>query len=223
MFSELVDRIVIRSGRPDRIADIRSYVHASIRECQMLAYFARDMTEDTITATAGPHIWERPANLRLMRTARYPGDIYPNFAGPGKRQLDEDYYYYGGSNYFAFSGIATGEEINVAYYSYAKRLAYYEDAVVPVRPAVYDEELETWTYLQAGSYVSTLGTDALDEAARNLVTNWLLLDWMDLIEEGGLAKIFKSVGDERSRTAFALFKSYQKDLKAGELIETLGV
>lgn len=230
-FSEVVDTIVTRSGRPARRKDIESHVRATIRECQVEAVFARDLYEDTIvTDGTTPFIWERPVNLRIMKTVNFlninTGEIiYPEYFPPGKIQKDIPFYYYGGPTYFAFSGLGdAGVNLNVAYYTYAPRFIYYAENS---RPAFFDfdpdsETFNTWQYLSAGSYVSTLGSAALDEAARELVTNWLLFDWQHVIEEGGCAKIFKTVGDPRDRPAYALFKSFVGDLSRGERTETLG-
>lgn len=223
MFSELVDEAALRAGRPDRKADIKSWANSTIRECVVLAYFARDMVEDTITADAAPYIWTKPNNFRLLRTAKYPSGIYPKFAAPGKRQDSFDYFYYGGPTYFVFAGVDSGSEISVAYYAYPIRLKYYDGTTGNERPAIYDRETETWTYWNGTIYVSTLGSTALDEAAQTLVTNWILQDWYDLGLEGTMAKLFKSIDDKRAGSTFGLYKSFQKDLKAGEVYETMGV
>ena len=79
-----------------------------------------------------------------------------------------------------------------------------------------------WQYLDAnGDYIDTLGTTLLDEAARALVTNWLIFDWFDLVLEGTLAKIFKINADQRAVSTFALFKSFEKDLLKGEVTASL--
>ncbi len=48
--------------------------------------------------------------------------------------------------------------------------------------------------------------------------NWLLKRWYEMILEGTLAKIYKTVGDERSKTSFSLYKSFQQDLLASERV-----
>lgn len=215
MFSEIVDEVQIRSGRPGTraLADTQAYVRAAVRECQMLALFESDLVENTLTADQDDYIWTPHNNFRALRTVRYPDGYYPDPIAPGKKQKDETEYFYKASNYFVFVGTASGDEIAVAYYDFARYFKYYASGS---RPAVYDEEAGTWTYLSGGSYISTLGTDALDEAARELVTIWLFERWRPLIEEGALAKIYKNVNDERAMSAFALYKSMQSDLLRGE-------
>lgn len=220
-FSQVVDNVLKRGGRPARGLDAQAYVRASIRECQALAVFARDLIEDQFNTDGNdPYIWTRPATLRIVKTFLYVAkDIYPDYLPPGKIQRDQIYFYYGGPTYYALAGVGdTATEINVAYYAYARRFVYYAEAD---RPAFYDITNEKWQYLDGGSFVDNLATTALEEAARDKVTNWLLFDWTELIEEGGIAKLYKNLGDPRATSAFALFKSFQKDLLKGERTETL--
>lgn len=216
-YSSAVDMVVVRSGRPDRRADIMAYVRQAVRECQVIAFFAHDLVEDTLTSTGDPYLWDLPQEFRTMRTVRYNifnrrnELIYPPNVRPGKKQREEDYYYYRGIDYLAFAGVAADVLIDVAYYSYTKKIPYYQ---VADRPATFSLEDDAWSYL-------TATTAAEEETARNLVSNWLLFDWYDLIVEGGLAKIFKTVGDQRSTSSFALYKSLQKDLRLGEDNESL--
>lgn len=220
-FSAAVDSVIARSQRPDRRADIIAYVRQTMRECQVFKKiaFARDLIEDQLTATSSPFIWDRPQELRLLRTVQYGifgarnAQIYPTFLRPGKKQETEQYYYYAGPDYFVFKGVDAGTIVNVAYYAYFKKLPYY---AIADRPAVFDLETDNWNYL-------TATTDQDKAIARALVSNWLLFDWYDLIVEGGLAKIFKTVGDQRAVSSFALYKSLQNDLMAGEEVESLGM
>lgn len=225
-FSQVVDTVLKRSGRPARGLDAQSYVRASIRECQVTAVYARDLVEDKITTDGtDPYIWTRPQTLRILKTFAYlPGaknyeTIYPDYLPPGEIQQGQTHYYYGGPTYYVLAGVGDQPvDVAVAYYRYAIRFVYYN---VDSRPAYYDIENGKWQYLGSGGYVDNLATPELEEAARDLVTDWLLFDWTELIEEGGLAKLYKNMGDERATSSFALFKSFQKDLLKGERTETL--
>lgn len=221
-FSAAVDDVVNRSGRPDRKIDIISFVRTSIRECQVnpsgvAKFFRNDLTEDTLISDGSSYIWTYPRRFRYLRTVRYNivdqrgNKIYPKEKLPGKSQLLEDYYYYGGPGYFAFSGVSNGLSIDVAYYSFLKKLAYYE---VANRPATFSLETDSWTYLTATS-------DSEKATAELLVTNWLLTDYYDLIVEGALAKVLKVIGDERSRSSYALYKELQTNLIAAEPSDSL--
>lgn len=220
--SAAVDEIVGRSGRPDRLTEIVQWARASMRESQVRAFFERDFIEDQISVNSDPYIWTRPVGFRQMRTVSYPeiidshGEaIYPRFQQPGRALRKKKYFYYAGTDYFTFAGHGRGLPpsnnlqtiINVGYYSYFPKIAYY---AVADRPARYSLEDQAWWYKD-----ETLDA-AGQEAARNKVTNWMLFDWYELVIEGSLAKVYKTYQDPRSVTSFALFKSYQNDLLRGE-------
>lgn len=212
-FSSAVDDVVARSGRPDRQADIISYLRTTIRECQVKDFFDVDLVEDQITGVASdPYIWARPNNFRQMAAVQYPSVIdgqgsaaFADFIAPGKKQLRHDEYYYlsGTSFIFAGNGAALMTDgsvsINVAYYAFLPFLAYYD---LGERPATYSLETEEWTYL-------TAVTDEEKETARDLVTNWILTEWYDMAVEGTLAKVYKTNDDIRAVTTFALYKQLQ--------------
>lgn len=217
MFSEVVDFVIGLTGRRERKQDIARWLNATMRECQNTDYYERDMTEDQITTSAVPHVWPRPRLFRRLRTVYYPSvDSWPRYYPPGNklRERPDDYYYYGNSTSYVFNGLAAGTNIDLAYYSKTRYFQYYEEAA---RPAVYDREADTWSYLQNGSYVATLGSTTLDEAAQVLVSNWLLDEWEYVLQEGTLAKLFKAIESARATSSFALYKSHQKDIMAGEV------
>ena len=219
MFSELIDEAVAISGRPNRITDITTYANNTIRECDVLELWARDLIEAQLTAAAVPFTWTVPTNFRQIRTANYDNLFWPKFIEPGKKQTDHEFFYYRASDYFVFANVSTGTLVNIAYYSYLKRLYYF---AVGARPAVWDPVAETWSYLSGGVYVPTLGTDALDAAARALVTNWLLEDWYNTILTGTTAKILTAINDPRAGNNFANYKSNQGDINKGEQYAAVG-
>jgi len=220
-FSQIVDDAIRISGRGKvERTRITGYARATMRECQVRGLFKRDFIETQITATADPHIWTVPADFRIMHTVRYPNEIYPHFREPGARQKDFDFFYYRATDYFALKGITAGDLIDLAYYSYFIPLVYFETTK---RPARYFADLAQWQYLDGnGIYQTTLGTTALDDAAELLVSNWMLFHWYDTVLEGTIAKVFKINGDSRAPSSFALFKSMQKDIILGEVVESLG-
>ena len=224
-FSAAVDDCVGRSGRIDRKADIMSYLRLTLRETQVLAYFFRDLVEDEITGvTSDPYTWPIPNYFRIMEAVQYPylldsrGNVI--FAKPltvNKRMQEEDYYYYGSGNSIVFvgHGLQSGVSvtINVAYFTYFAPLAYF--STTDNRPARYliDDETgaEGWEYTDAYS-----GSDALNEAAQALVTNWLLERWYQVMVEGALAKLYKTVGDDRQTSTYALYKQLQTTILSSE-------
>jgi hypothetical protein len=229
VFSELVDEAVTMTGRADKRAEIVGQMNATIRECQTLVgkasvLFSRDLIETEIDpGDDDPYTWEFPRTgveaLRILRTAYYPlQDLYIENKPPGRIQQGLDHYYYGGPTYFIFKGCSDETGIQVAYYRYLPALVYYTSST---RPAKYDLTTQTWTYLQNGSYVSTLGTDALNEAAQAKVTNWLLDYWDRTVLEGCLAKIMLTLDDPRGPKHYSLYTSLRAALAAAEPWESL--
>ena len=216
-FSSAVDDVILRSGRPDRKADIVAFVRVTMRELQALRFFRNDRVEDSLIATSDAYVWDYPQEFRIMRTVRYPHfdrhgkRTYPPEILPGKKQKDYTQFYYGGAGYYVFAGVALADVIDVAYYTFSKKLPYYE---VAARPAVFDLVTDSWTYLSNG-------TDEENLAAKAKVSNWLVFNYYDTIVEGGMAKILKTVGDPRSMSSFALYKSYQNTLIASEPSDSL--
>ena len=221
-FSALIDTVVQRSGRKDRLASIIAYARTTIRECLVLDFFDQSLIETQVTVDAIPFIWDRPSNLRsilAIRTPHYDRRNKRIFMGerkPGMTVADDEKYFYLSGNSYAMANLAVGDVLDVAYYEYSKALVY--TAPVANRPARYDLETEVWVYHQAYD-----ASDETRENARDKVTNWLLTFWYELIAEGTQAKLYKLVNDEaRMRTSYALYKGGQKDLAAGESTAYMG-
>lgn len=213
MFSETVDNVLSRSGRTDMLAEAQVAVRSALKKAHSQEYFAKDLRELQVSVTTEDYIWNYPRFYRTMHTVRYGPAIYPRNLQPGKIQDGETQYFYQVSNAVVFVGIGAGTELYIAYNVTNPKFQYYTENA---RPAKYDEVAETWSYLDNGSYVDSLATPELEEAAREKVTNWLLDEYQDMIEEGALATIFKLRGDDRSRTHFSNFNSWLKDLEALE-------
>jgi len=207
-FSSAVDLVIERSGRPNLKSSIISYVRLAIRELQSKVKSKNDLIEDQLLADASPFVWEQPQNFRQIVAVKYPGiydgqgnPIYPRAITPSSLQNRFDYYYYGSGNSFVFAGIDSGSLVDVAYLQWVPPLAYYAP---DSRPAVFELETNTWSY-------ATASTPDEQQAARDQVTNWILFNWFDAVVEGALAKLYKTVGDDRAVSTFALFKSFEKD------------
>jgi len=216
-FSALIDEVRLRSGRVDRTVDIVSYARTTMRECTVLAEFSQNTIEGTFTSTSLPHILPRPANFRKWEALQYPYfdrqkgfPIYAKEQKPGFAQnTDNIYWFYRAGSSFVFNGLSIGDVVKYAFQAYLPKLAYYP--LIADRPATFDLETDTWSY-----HADYTGNATLNQQGEDKVSNWLLFVWYDLILEGVLAKLYKTVGDERSRSSFALYKQQQKDLIQGE-------
>lgn len=237
-FSGLVDEILRQAGRYDRLLDVISHLNSTIRECQAFGVTPNDLYEDQVTIDVEPFVWTYPKRLRFLLTAQYENTKdYPKFLRPGKQQQGEDCYYYKATDYYIFKGTqGVGDKLNVAYYRYGARHKYYlrygqdsskvpGDATYTVRPAYFDPEGEVWYYLNAeeDGYVTTLGDTAEETLRQENVSNWIILKWKDMLMQGAQAKLFHSVGDQdRSRTAFAIYKQQQDLFLKEEAVESIG-
>lgn len=223
-FSQLVDELVVSTGRINQQRDIQAFVNQVIRECHADErgrpyIFARNLIEDTLTATVETgQTWEPPMGFQVMQTARYGSiannngqPIYPKFQMPGRRLNQQRYYYYRSGTSFIFAEYGgVGSTIDLAYYVLPLRLGYFAPGS---RPATYDDATRQFTYFDL------TGTGGLDytqpdnqEAARNLVTNWVLLNWPDVVRWGVRASIYPVVGDARSTQHFAKFNILRNQL-----------
>lgn len=207
-FSALVDDAVIRTGRPSELNNIVAYTRQVIRELQGLGQFYDDLVEDVLTADASPYLWTNPSLLRSILTVKYPTvldtynrPVFPKFIRPSIQQRDVTYFYYRSSTVVVFSGIDSGTEIDIAYFAWLPKLIYY---ISDSRPATYDAETQTWSYL-------TAITDAEKAVAEALVSNWLLVDWYDMILEGVCSRVWKQIQDPRAVASFSLFSKMKQD------------
>ena len=228
-FSQMVDRVVARSGRPDRLVDSTDFLNQTVRDAHtnrenQPVFFSKNMVEDQLTATSETsYTWTPPVAMQrflAMRyssiiTAGFPTGVYPKHLKPGRAMNNEDYFFYFSGGTCIMKGYGgTDALIDIAYYEYPARLAYYAAAA---RPATYDETTATWTYL-------TAVTDDEKTAARALVQNWILRDWYDVCLEGTLAKLFKLVDDKtRAATHYSLYQQQRTQLWGTESVDAVGM
>lgn len=226
--SQLVDDVAAEVVRPDMIVEITRFVNQTIREAHFspdrkaATLFKGNFRESQLTASVETGFtWDvpNPATFQVMAGVQYPGTfdsngyaVWPREITPGPHLRQKDYYYYRVADTFAFSGYnGVDALVNVGYYEFPASLKYYaEDA----RPAVYDP-VDGWTY-----HDDFDDTDELKETARNLVTNWLLLRWSDVISEGVRAKVYKRVSDtERARLCYSAYESLRQGLWTSETMQ----
>lgn len=232
MFSELVDICVSRSKRTDKRADVISFVNQTIREMQAKQRLAKNLNEDKVVTTAEPHIWTPPTRFQRMRTVLYEATLcHPKFLQPGVIQRKKNEYYYRSTTAFVFVGAGLNTVIDLAYYRFVKKLQYYE---LGKREAVYDFTTETWSFPLQEAFIAQMkvnGYTAAEIAAQQAIfdaqqqghidnaSNWILLDWFELVQEGTLAKLWKLLEDEkRAATHFSFYmRQYNEAFLSTEL------
>ena len=206
-FSAAVDAVITKSGRLYRVTDIVSAVRRAILDCQTIEFFENDFEEERLTGNVDPYIWRFPRHFRSLKTARYTGIrtdrghlVYAKKILPSARLEREDYYWYQSGNAVVFHGHGPGNHIDVGYYRMLPPLVYYKEE--NIRPAIWDDETMEWRY--------TGGMPETDEerlAKQDLVTNWLLFNFFEIIVDGALNYIFNIIEDPRARQSYAIYQA----------------
>ena len=93
--------------------------------------------------------------------------------------------------------------ISLAYFQRLAPLKYYAEGA---RPATYDEQTETWSYLTPPA------NEAEELAAQALVSNWMFLEHSATILEGTLAALWKETGDGRSQATYSRYQSLRSSM-----------
>lgn len=230
-FSQLVDKMVAECKRPDLLVEVPSYVNQTIRELHTepqrgnAIFFWDNLKEDQLTANLDTgYSWTVPrvSTFQGLRTVRYDSvirrDGKPQYSKPllpGPIMNTEDYYWYRSGSRIFFTGYGGNNGvISLAWFEFLPSLSYYPTGS---RPAIYDEQAG-WTY--AGAYDIN---DATRLNAQNLVSNWMLLRWPTLMEEGLRAKIYKRLTDtERARTSFSMYTTQRQGMFSSERADFSG-
>lgn len=223
--SQMVDDMVAETKRPDLAVEITRYVNQTVRECHFSAdrnaalFFTENFREEGIVAdTESGFTWTipEPTTFQKMVGVRYGlafdddgNQIWARETVPGRHLNGMERFFYRVGSVFVFAGYGgLNGTISLAWYEFPRALKYKSAAS---RPAEYDIE-SGWTYH------ASVTTPELEEAARELSTNWLLLRWNDVIAEGVRAKLYKRVSDtERARTSYSLYQSLRQGLWTSEI------
>jgi hypothetical protein len=200
-------------------------------------------------ASGAPFTWNVSPLFRSLRTVQYipgdcnnpaglgggtPGPVWPDLILPGKAQRHKLWYYYRSQGFFAFAGAGDNCTINMAQYSWQPQLGYYNQQGVnsasfpggpyDTRLAYYDIYQSEWMYLQADgvTYENTTGDPTTDAEYQALSSNWLILNWYDLILSGTKSKMWTSAGDPRAGAEYSNYKQMQKLLQNTTQYESEG-
>lgn len=236
MFSELVDRICVEASRLDLKSIAAGYLNQTIRECHMdpaentALFFWPNYREDQVIADVDSAFYWSIPNTRVfqgIQAARFDNvtddegnPIYAEELIPGKVGNKQDYAFQRTADRIIFKGYGgSGKTISIAYFEYPRSLQYYD---VASRPATFNWESETWTYMTTPTNYDQ--DDTTRETARGLVSNWLLERWSIVLEEGLRAKIYKRLSDDtRAKTCYSLYTQQRLGLQNSELADIAGV
>lgn len=240
-FSQMVDKMVAELKRPDLTTEICSYVNQTIREMHIepvknnAIFFTSNLFEDQITSTLESGLtWSLPkiSTFQQMRAVRFDNiaacdshesygytcesryePLFADEVKPGKIMSHKQHYWYRAGNYIAFKGYGgVGATLTLSWYEYPPVLTYYPSAS---RPVLYDDLSGFNTYLPQYS-----DSDADMLIAQQLSTNWLLLRWAVVIEEGVRAKVYKRLSDDvRARTCYSMYMAQRNGVYTGESAE----
>lgn len=227
-FSQLIDDMVAETKRTDLKNEMIRYLNQTIREVHSdpkngsVVAFKSNYQEIQLTADSeDSYVWTLPSpeNLQAIAAVRFDNvwinddeRVYAKEIMPGRRLEQLDYAWYRSADQVGFKGYGgLGATISIGYFEFPRRHKYYD---VAARPAEYDVDTG-WTYLAA------YDTDETTRAnARAIVSNWILMRWYMLLEEGLRAKVYKRLSDDtRQRTSYSLFMQQRAGLITAEKME----
>lgn len=222
-FSQLVDKMVQETLRPELRVQVASYLNQAIREVHFdpqtngAMKFKDNFTELSLTAgVESGFTWEiaNPDRFQAMQVVQYPNvyvddkESFPEELVPSRGMVGKTRFYYRASGVYVFKGYGgVNGIVNLGFYEYPRALKYYP---VDQRVATYDDVMG-WTYADT---VVTPGDEAL---ARQMTSNWLLIRWDTVLEEALRAKVYKRLEQtERARTSYSLYTALRRGLVTSE-------
>lgn len=231
-FSQLVDKMTLETKRLDLRGEIATYLNQTLRELHMeptkgnVIHYRDNLKEDIqIATTEEGFYWDvpNPAVFQGIVGCRYDSVLDQNgnsvwateMMSPNRGMADRPYWFYRSGQRVFFKGYGgVMGIISLAWYEYPRSLKWH-DALS--RAASYDDEAG-WTY--AAEYDVD---DTTRQIAQALVSNWLLLRWPTVIEEGLRAKVYKRLSDtERARTSYSMYQTLRQGLYTGEIADVSG-
>lgn len=208
MFSELVDRCVSISGRPDQLNSIVAHANETMRTISKRGDWPDDSVEERFPVDPlgqGMTVWEPSVGRSRFRREDYIEDARgaePTAVRPSRRVRELEFYYYRSGESFVFKG-GVGH-IDAYYYAYQPWLRYYP---ANARPNTFSIADGGWT------------NDDPDAIA--LVSNWMLERHNAIVEAGTLQRFFASKQDQRQLLFFSIFNEGIADITRSEGIEEL--
>lgn len=229
-FSQMVDKIVAETLRPDLKNEIGTYLNQTIREVHAnpktnaSVKYRDNYKEIALTSNvAEGFYWDipKPSVFQGICATEYSAvwvdglNPWAVETRPGPAMQRNLYgYYRAGSRVFFRNYGGNQATIKQSWFEFPPSLNYYELAS---RPAQYSDA-DGWTY--SGAWGATPESQA---AAQELVSNWILLRWAVVLEEGLRAKVYKRISDtERAALSYSMYSSQRLLLVTTESMETDG-
>lgn len=233
-FSQLVDKMVAETKRPDLQTEIGSYLNQTLRELHMepgkgnAVFFRDNLKENQITSNVDTgFFWTvpKPSTFQGLTAVRYESvvvdhdHVWAKEFPIGRGMSRERHYYYRAANNVFFHGYGgVNGVVSLAWYEFVPSLTYY---AVGVRPAQYAEdptgESDGWTY------APSITTPDQQTIAQIQCSNWLLLRWATVIEEGLRAKVYKRLSDAvRAGTSYSMYSTLRQGLYSSEVAQLGG-
>lgn len=215
-FSQLVDRVLKETVRPDLIDMLPGYLNQTIRELFVhaqtgLPCFYDDARHEeqiellTLTNKTFAYVWElpRPTRFQAIESVYYDSIQRYVYKGDPRTALarndfnvDAKYYWYRVANAIVMSAPGKiGDTVRVSWFEYPRALAYQQEAD---RVFVYDQDNDMYAYKSGIPD---------PEAAKEAATNWALERFEELLAEGLRAKAYKRMNDERQRTFYSNYET----------------
>lgn len=225
-FSQMVDDLTQEVMRPDMLASVATYLNQVIRELHadptsgnsvMYESNLHEVRPEVNVENPSAFFWQPDtyATFQQIQSARYD-EVYdsdgrqawPRRVKPGIVLNTLEHYYYQSGKFFCFFGHGgIGSHISIAYYRFPRHLAYY---TAGNRPCDMDEA-------GLNFYGQFRNTVEDQEQAELLCTNWLLMRWRTIVEEGVRAKIYKRLADDsRARLSYSLYMQQRTQLITSE-------
>lgn len=205
MFSELVDRAVHSTGRPDNLDNIAYWMNVTMRDISKREDFPEDSVEESITIpqNSASFVWTPEVGRSRFRRE----DILEDACGcigfatkPGRRMSRDGtfrYYHSGGSLVL----VNACSPVFAYYYAYQPWLVYFPKGS---RPTEWNVELGEWS--------------EPEPAAVALVSNWLLERHSETVLSGTLAKFFATKQDPRQQVHYSAYEQGVSHIIRGESV-----
>lgn len=205
MFSELVDRAVHLSGRPDAVEDLAYFANETMRDLSKRRDWEDETCEEVIPVVDGvnPTLFDVEVGRSLFRREHIIVDgcdcavdkVRPN--SKVRHRKTTPYYYVSGGS-FVLANVC-GPEAYIFYYAYQPWLKYY---AVNNRPAEFDVSTNDW--------------GAALDADIALVSNWLLERHNIVVLNGTMAKFFAAKQDPRQQVHYSSYEQGITHMIRGE-------